>query len=99
MTNPTNTFLHTLSNIAQHNDHRYGVVFDGDFDWQNSAVTTFLQDADSQTVFQIGGTSFEGAIYAPVKKGQQLLGLNANFLFVILENSLMQTVLVLRWGR
>ena len=30
MTNPTNTFLHTLSNIAQHNDHRYGVVFDGD---------------------------------------------------------------------
>ncbi|MGF1801465.1 GNAT family N-acetyltransferase [Vibrio gigantis] len=74
MTNPTNTFLHTLSNIAQHNDHRYGVVFDGDFDWQNSAVTTFLQDADSQTVFQIGGTSFEGAIYAPVKKGQQLLG-------------------------
>ena len=74
MTNPTNNFLHTLSNIAQHNDHRYGVVFDGDFDWQNSAVTTFLQDANSQTVFQIGGTSFEGAIYAPVKKGQQLLG-------------------------
>ncbi|NVN80087.1 MULTISPECIES: tRNA(Met) cytidine acetyltransferase TmcA [unclassified Vibrio] len=74
MTNPTNTFLHTLSNIAQHNDHRYGVVFDGDFDWQNSSVTTFLQDADSQTVFQIGGAPFEGAIHAPVKKGQQLLG-------------------------
>ncbi|MCG9544511.1 GNAT family N-acetyltransferase [Vibrio sp. Isolate33] len=74
MTNPTNTFLHTLSNIAQHNDHRYGVVFDGDFDWQNSAVIQFLQDADAQTVFQIGGTPFEGAIHAPVKKGQQLLG-------------------------
>lgn len=74
MTNPTNTFLHTLSNIAQHNDHRYGVVFDGDFDWQNSTVITFLQDADSQTIFQIGGTPFEGAIHASVKKGQQLLG-------------------------
>ena len=74
MTNPTNTFLHTLSNIAQHNDHRYGVVFDGDFDWQNSAVFTFLQDSQTPRIFQIGGTSFEGAIYAPVKKGQQLLG-------------------------
>ncbi|CAK2449559.1 tRNA(Met) cytidine acetyltransferase TmcA [Vibrio crassostreae] len=74
MTNPTNTFLNTLSYIAQHNDHRYGVVFDGDSDWQNSTVITFLQYADSQTVFQIGGTPFEGAIHASVKKGQQLLG-------------------------
>ncbi|MFA0469543.1 GNAT family N-acetyltransferase [Vibrio sp. 10N.222.51.E8] len=74
MTNPTNTFLHTLSNIAQHNDHRYGVVFDGEFDWQNSAVFTFLQDSHSPSIFQIGGTPFEGVIHAPVKKGQQLLG-------------------------
>ncbi|WP_060980819.1 GNAT family N-acetyltransferase [Vibrio splendidus] len=74
MTNPTNTFLHTLSNIAQHNDHRYGVVFDGDFDWQNSAVFTFLQDSHTPSIFQIGGTPFEGVIHAPVKKGQQLLG-------------------------
>ncbi|WP_409438374.1 tRNA(Met) cytidine acetyltransferase TmcA [Vibrio sp. BS-M-Sm-2] len=74
MTNPTNTFLHTLSNIAQHNDHRYGVVFDGDFDWQNSAVFTFLQDSQTPRIFQIGGTPFEGVIHAPVKKGQQLLG-------------------------
>ncbi|MEZ9776507.1 GNAT family N-acetyltransferase [Vibrio sp. 10N.261.54.A5] len=74
MTNPTNTFLHTLSNIAQHNDHRYGVVFDGDFDWQNSAVFSFLQDSHSPSIFQIGGTPFEGVIHAPVKKGQQLLG-------------------------
>ncbi|MBE8576278.1 GNAT family N-acetyltransferase [Vibrio sp. OPT18] len=74
MTNPTNTFLHTLSNIAQHNDHRYGVVFDGDFDWQNSAVFTFLQDSLTPSIFQIGGTPFEGVIHAPVKKGQQLLG-------------------------
>ncbi|MFA0155550.1 GNAT family N-acetyltransferase [Vibrio sp. 10N.261.46.A3] len=74
MTNPTNTFLHTLSNIAQHNDHRYGVVFDGDFDWQNSAVFTFLQDSHTPSIFQIGGTPFEGVINAPVKKGQQLLG-------------------------
>ncbi|MEZ9039076.1 MULTISPECIES: GNAT family N-acetyltransferase [unclassified Vibrio] len=74
MTNPTNTFLHTLSNIAQHNDHRYGVVFDGDFDWQNSAVFTFLQDSNTPSIFQVGGTPFEGVIHAPVKKGQQLLG-------------------------
>ncbi|CDU04768.1 putative P-loop ATPase fused to an acetyltransferase [Vibrio coralliirubri] len=74
MTNLTNTFLHTLSNIAQHNDHRYGVVFDGDFDWQNSAVFTFLQDSLIPSIFQIGGTPFEGVIHAPVKKGQQLLG-------------------------
>ncbi|WP_086775006.1 GNAT family N-acetyltransferase [Vibrio coralliirubri] len=74
MTNLTNTFLHTLSNIAQHNDHRYGVVFDGDFDWQNSAVFTFLQDSQIPSIFQIGGTPFEGVIHAPVKKGQQLLG-------------------------
>lgn len=74
MTNPTNTFLHTLSNIAQHNDHRYGVVFDGDFDWQNSAVFTFLQGSHTPSIFQIGGTPFEGVIHAPVKKGQQLLG-------------------------
>ncbi|CDT52459.1 GNAT family N-acetyltransferase [Vibrio coralliirubri] len=74
MTNPTNTFLHTLSNIAQHNDHRYGVVFDGDFDWQNSAVFTFLQHSQIPSIFQIGGTPFEGVIHTPVKKGQQLLG-------------------------
>ena len=74
MTNPTNSFLHTLSNIAQHNDHRYGVVFEGDFDWQNSAVFTFLQDSCTPSIFQIGGTPFEGVIHVPVKKGQQLLG-------------------------
>ncbi|MEZ8166688.1 MULTISPECIES: GNAT family N-acetyltransferase [unclassified Vibrio] len=74
MTNPTNTFLHTLSNIAQHNGHRYGVVFDGDFDWQNSAVLTFLENSYTPSIFQIGGTPFEGVIHAPVKKGQQLLG-------------------------
>ncbi|MEZ9566829.1 GNAT family N-acetyltransferase [Vibrio artabrorum] len=74
MTNPTNTFLHSLSVIAQHNEHRYGVVFDGDVDWQNSAVVAFLQELHTTNIFQIGGTPFEGVIYAPVKKGQQLLG-------------------------
>ncbi|WP_139683655.1 tRNA(Met) cytidine acetyltransferase TmcA [Vibrio tasmaniensis] len=74
MTNPSNTFLHTLFNIAQHNGHRYGVVFDGDFNWQNSAVFTFLQNSYTPSIFQIGGTPFEGVIHAPVKKGQQLLG-------------------------
>ncbi|PMM69479.1 GNAT family N-acetyltransferase [Vibrio sp. 10N.261.46.F12] len=74
MTNPTNTFLHTLSIIAQHNDHRYGVVFNGDFDWQNSAIFSFLQNSHAASIFQIGGTPFEGVIHVPVKKGQQLLG-------------------------
>ncbi|UIJ42666.1 GNAT family N-acetyltransferase [Vibrio kanaloae] len=74
MTNPTNTFLHTLSNIANHNDHRYGVVFNGDLDWQNTAISTFLHDAKSQTIFQLGGVPFDGVTHASVKKGQQLLG-------------------------
>lgn len=99
MTNPTNTFLHTLSNIAQHNDHRYGVVFDGDFDWQNSAVFTFLQDSNIPSIFQIGGTPFEGVIHTPVKKANNCLVVSAKFLFVILESSLMRMVLVPRWVR
>lgn len=74
MTNPTNTFLHTLSSIAQHNDHRYGVVFNGDTTWQNSTISNYLKAANAQSVFQIGGTPFEGVIHAPAKKGQQLLG-------------------------
>ncbi|WP_299689899.1 GNAT family N-acetyltransferase [uncultured Vibrio sp.] len=74
MTNPTNTFLHTLSDIALHNDHRYGVVFNGDFDWQNFSISNFLQDLNAQTIFQIGGFPFDDVTHAPVKKGQQLLG-------------------------
>ncbi|MGO2319367.1 MAG: GNAT family N-acetyltransferase [Vibrio toranzoniae] len=74
MTNPTNTFLRTLSDIADHNDHRYGVVFNGDLDWQNTSISTFLQDAKSQTIFQLGGVPFDGVTHASVKKGQQLLG-------------------------
>ncbi|MFM2606801.1 GNAT family N-acetyltransferase [Vibrio chagasii] len=74
MTNPINTFLHTLSDIAQHNDHRYGVVFNGDATWQNSAISGYLKENNTQTVFQIGGTPFDGVIHAPAKKGQQLLG-------------------------
>ncbi|MBT9243689.1 GNAT family N-acetyltransferase [Vibrio splendidus] len=74
MTNPTNTFLHTLSNIAQHNDHRYGVVFNGDVDWQNKVISTFLQDKNVKSIFQIGGVPFDDVTHAPVKKGQQLLG-------------------------
>lgn len=74
MTSPINTFLHTLSDIAQHNDHRYGVVFNGDATWQNSAISSYLKENNTQTVFQIGGTPFDGVIHAPVKKGQQLLG-------------------------
>ena len=74
MTNPTNTFLHTLSDIAQHNDHRYGVVFHGDVDWQNTAISTFLQDMNVKSIFQIGGVPFDDVTHAPVKKGQQLLG-------------------------
>ncbi|MDH5885867.1 GNAT family N-acetyltransferase [Vibrio splendidus] len=74
MTNPTNTFLHTLSDVAQHNDHRYGVVFNGDVDWQNTAISTFLQDKNVKSIFQIGGVPFDDVTHAPVKKGQQLLG-------------------------
>ncbi|WP_434567259.1 GNAT family N-acetyltransferase [Vibrio chagasii] len=74
MTSPINTFLHTLSDIAQHNDHRYGVVFNGDATWQNSAISGYLKENNTQTVFQIGGTPFDGVIHAPAKKGQQLLG-------------------------
>ena len=74
MTNPTNTFLHTLSDVAQHNDHRYGVVFNGDVDWQNTAISTFLQDKNAKSIFQIGGVPFDDVTHAPVKKGQKLLG-------------------------
>ncbi|MEZ8294676.1 GNAT family N-acetyltransferase [Vibrio splendidus] len=74
MTNPTNTFLHTLSDVAQHNDHRYGVVFNGDVDWQNTAISTFLQDKNVKSIFQIGGVPFDDVTHTPVKKGQKLLG-------------------------
>ncbi|PTO70667.1 GNAT family N-acetyltransferase [Vibrio splendidus] len=74
MTNPTNTFLHTLSDVAQYNDHRYGVVFNGDVDWQNTVISTFLQDKNIKSIFQIGGVPFDDVTHAPVKKGQQLLG-------------------------
>ncbi|MDH5903215.1 GNAT family N-acetyltransferase [Vibrio splendidus] len=74
MTNPTNTFLHTLSDAAQYNDHRYGVVFNGDVDWQNKVISTFLQDKNVKSIFQIGGVPFDDVTHAPVKKGQQLLG-------------------------
>ncbi|MFA0160960.1 GNAT family N-acetyltransferase [Vibrio splendidus] len=74
MTNPTNTFLHTLSDVAQHNDHRYGVVFNGDVDWQNTVISTFLEDKNVKSIFQIGGVPFDDVTHAPVKKGQKLLG-------------------------
>ena len=74
MTSPINTYLHTLSDIAQHNEHRYGVVFNGDATWQNSAISSYLKENSTQTVFQLGGTPFDGVIHAPAKKGQQLLG-------------------------
>lgn len=99
MTNPTNTFLHTLADIAQHNDHRYGVVFDGDFNWQNMAISAFLENAKSQTTFQLGGVPLNDVTHAPVKKVRSYLVANAKFLFVILENSLTRMVSVLHWGR
>ncbi|UWZ99395.1 GNAT family N-acetyltransferase [Vibrio splendidus] len=74
MTNPTNTFLNTISQTAEHNQHRYGVAFSGDSDWQNATIQSFLDVSSAQKIFQIGGSPFQSVIHVPVKKGQQLLG-------------------------
>ncbi|MCF7485543.1 GNAT family N-acetyltransferase [Vibrio sp. A2-1] len=74
MKNPTNTFLHTLSQTAEHNQHRYGVVFSGDSGWQDATIQSFLDASSAQTVFQMGGAPFLSVTHVPVKKGQQLLG-------------------------
>ncbi|NOJ06859.1 GNAT family N-acetyltransferase [Vibrio splendidus] len=74
MKNPTNTFLHTLSQTAEHNQHRYGVVFSGDSGWQDATIQSFLDASSAQTVFQMGGSPFLSVTHVPVKKGQQLLG-------------------------
>ena len=74
MKNPTNTFLHTLSQTAEHNQHRYGVVLSGDSGWQDATIQSFLDASSAQTVFQMGGSPFLSVTHVPVKKGQQLLG-------------------------
>ncbi|PMK98641.1 ATPase [Vibrio lentus] len=74
MTNPTNTFLHTLSQTAEHNQHRYGVVFSGDSDWQDATIQSFLDASSAHTIFQMSGSPFQSVTHVPVKKGQELLG-------------------------
>ncbi|NOH95924.1 GNAT family N-acetyltransferase [Vibrio sp. 99-70-13A1] len=72
-TQPLN-FLTDLSSIAQHNDHRYGVVLRGCDIWQDNVIQTYLAQYPELNVFQIGGVSREGVNHVSINKGQQLLG-------------------------
>ncbi|MGF1709444.1 GNAT family N-acetyltransferase [Vibrio kagoshimensis] len=72
-TQPLN-FLTDLSSIAQHNDHRYGVVLRGCDNWQDGVIQSYLVNNPELNAFQLGGARREGVNHIVINKGQQLLG-------------------------
>ncbi len=50
---PNNNSLQTLFQTAEHNQHRYGVVFSGDGDWQDATIQSFLDASSAQTISRL----------------------------------------------
>ncbi len=67
-------FLTQLSAVALNNNHRYGVLLEGDQAWQSQELESYLSDLDSPTAFVLGELSVAGATNIAFNKGQQLLG-------------------------
>ncbi|CAK4074811.1 GNAT family N-acetyltransferase [Vibrio sp. 16] len=89
--NATHHFLSTLTDIAGHNFHRYGVVLNGQHEWQvstaESVAESVTKSLQSEKVFQLGG---EALAYADLSvgynKGQQLLGQECGLLICDLRS-------------
>lgn len=77
-------FLTQLSTIAFHNNHRYGVLLEGDEAWQSNELQSYLtylnnsnsdnSNLDGSKAFVLGDLNIPGATTIAFNKGQQLLG-------------------------
>ena len=67
-------FLTQLSAVALNNNHRYGVLLEGDQAWQSQELESYLSHLDSPTAFVLGELDVPNAKNIAFNKGQQLLG-------------------------
>ncbi|UTT86486.1 GNAT family N-acetyltransferase [Vibrio pelagius] len=67
-------FLTQLSTVALNNNHRYGVLLEGDQAWQSQQLESYLFHFDCPIAFVLGGLSVPNAKNIAFNKGQQLLG-------------------------
>lgn len=67
-------FLTQLSAVALNNNHRYGVLLEGDQAWQSQQLESYLFHFDCPIAFVLGELSVPGAKNIAFNKGQQLLG-------------------------
>ena len=67
-------FLTQLSTVALNNNHRYGVLLEGDPAWQSQQLESYLFHFDCPIAFVLGELSVPGAKNIAFNKGQQLLG-------------------------
>lgn len=73
--NSTDLFFTQLLDIAAQGNHRYGVVLQGDRDWQLRALAPLLQSMAAEQIFSLGA-DIESQTNTSVafNKGHQLLG-------------------------
>ncbi|TKF21554.1 tRNA(Met) cytidine acetyltransferase [Vibrio genomosp. F6] len=78
--NSQQSFLIDLVDIAQKNNHRYGVVLGGDARWQDMLLSSHLADTlqstqlNEPTFFQLGGTKGTNCESVSFKQGKRFLG-------------------------
>lgn len=79
-TNQLLSSLLSLSHQAARHQFRFGIVMQGEDQWNRSLLEKWLVVSNNHVVFQIGGGVFSGARHVPFNKGQQLLGQECNVL-------------------
>lgn len=78
--NSQQSFLIDLVDIAKKNNHRYGVLLDGDARWQDTFLSSHLADTlqstqlNEPTFFQLGGTKRTNCESVSFKQGKRFLG-------------------------
>lgn len=67
-------FLMQLSTAAIHHNHRYGVVLNGDAEWQFQEIQSYLTHKANSAAYVLGELTVPEARNIAFNKGQQLLG-------------------------
>jgi len=77
MSSESNYFLpyfSSLRHIAAQQKYRYGVVLEGQAQWNKKVCQCWIDSLPSKTVFQLGGEPLPTTFYLSSKQGQQFLG-------------------------
>ncbi|WP_428773774.1 GNAT family N-acetyltransferase [Vibrio sp.] len=80
-------YLSKITSLAHQAYCRFGVVLEGDKDWQRSLVSCYIDSLNLKSVFQLGGERLPNVSHHVAQnQGQQLLGQESDVLVCVLND-------------